>query len=255
MTTATPSTAAFRSAGHGDTARIGVAISHGFTSTPASMRAWAEHLAGLGYAVNLPLLAGHGTHWTDMARSTWQQWYRDAENAYLELAGSCDAVFVAGLSMGGTLALRVAEHHPVAGVALVNPALTFADPRARFAPVLKHLVRSMPAIADDIKAPGVSEGAYDRTPVASVHELAKLFKDTVAGLPRVTAPTIVFRSTVDAVVPESSLDVLTAAIGARDLSVVALSNSYHVATMDNDAPMIFERSVDFFREHAHVPQS
>lgn len=248
MTTAQP----FRSEGHGDLARVGVALSHGFTGSPVSLRAWADYLAGQGFAVNLPLLAGHGTSWQEMSRTPWQHWYRDFEVAYKELAARCDVVFVAGLSMGGALALRVAEQYPVAGVAVVNPGLTFSDKRARYSGLLKHVLKSVPAIGDDIKLPGVSEGAYPRTPVAAVHELSKLFADTVAGLPRVTAPTVVFRSTVDRVVPDSSMDALTAAIGSKDLTVVSLSNSYHVATMDNDAPTIFEKSAEFFRRHAGV---
>ncbi|WP_026554191.1 alpha/beta hydrolase [Arthrobacter sp. 35W] len=246
MTSAQP----FTSAGHGDLARVGVAISHGFTSSPQSMRGWAEYLAAEGFAVNLPLLAGHGTHWQEMARTPWQRWYSDFEAAYLELADRCDVVFTAGLSMGGALALRVAEHHPVAGVAVVNPGLTFSDKRAKISGLLKYVVKSVPAIGDDIKAPGVTEGAYDRTPVASVHQLSKLFADTVEGLPKVTAPTVVFRSTVDRVVPDSSVDAIKSRIGTKDLTVVPLPNSYHVATMDNDAPKIFAESAAFFRKHA-----
>ncbi|WP_427017157.1 alpha/beta hydrolase [Pseudarthrobacter sp. P1] len=244
------SAVSFKSAGHGPMARVGVAISHGFTSSPQSMRGWADYLANEGFAVNLPLLAGHGTSWEEMSRTPWQHWYRDYEAAYLELAARCDVVFTAGLSMGGALALRVAEHHPVAGVAVVNPGLTFSDKRAKYSGVLKYVLKSVPAIGDDIKASGITEGAYTRTPVASVHQLGKLFADTVAGLDRVTAPTVVFRSTVDRVVPDTSVEAIQAGIGTKELSIVPLHNSYHVATMDNDAPQIFAESAAFFRKHA-----
>lgn len=240
----------FKSAGHGPLARVGVAMSHGFTSSPLSMRAWADYLAEEGFAVSLPLLAGHGSSWEEMSRTPWQHWYRDFEVAYLELAARCDVVFTAGLSMGGALALRVAEHHPVAGVAVVNPGLTFSDKRAKFSGLLKYVLKSVPAIGNDIKAPGVDEGAYTRTPVAAVHQLGKLFADTTAGLGRVTVPTMVFRSTVDRVVPDTSVDAIKAGIGTKDLTIVPLTNSYHVATMDNDAPKIFAESADFFRRHA-----
>ncbi len=240
----------FRSGGHGDLARVGVALCHGFTGSPVSLRAWSEFLADAGFCVNMPLLAGHGTTWQDLSRTPWQHWYRDFEAAYLELSSRCDSVFVAGLSMGGALALRVAAKHAVAGVAVVNPGLTFSDGRARYSGLLKHVVKSVPAIGDDIRAPGITEGAYARTPVAAVHELSKLFTDTIALLPRVVAPTLVFRSAVDHVVPESSMDTLKALIGAQEFEVVALSNSYHVATMDNDAQQIFSQSSDFFRRHA-----
>ncbi|MBP2414997.1 carboxylesterase [Arthrobacter stackebrandtii] len=243
---------AFRSAGHGSLARVGVAVCHGFTGSPISMRAWSEHLADEGFAVNMPLLAGHGTSWQELSKTPWEHWYRDFEAAYLELAGRCDTVFVAGMSMGGALALRVAALHPVAGLALVNPGLTFDDPRARYSGLLKHVLKSVPAIGDDIKAPGISEGAYTRTPVAAVHELSQLFADTISLLPRVSAPALVFRSTVDHVVPDSSIDILHERIGSRNVQLVPLENSYHVATMDNDAPLIFSESAAFFQRNLHA---
>lgn len=246
------SPASFRSTGAGDLARVGVAVCHGFTGSPVSMRAWSEDLASAGFAVNMPLLAGHGTSWQELSKTPWEHWYRDFEAAYLELSARCDTVFVAGMSMGGALALRVAALHPVAGVAVVNPGLSFDDPRAKYSGLLKYLLKSVPAIGDDIKAPGISEEAYTRTPVAAVHELSQLFTDTISLLPRVTAPTVVFRSTVDHVVPDSSLEILREGIGSTDVQVISLENSYHVATMDNDAPLIFSESANFFRRNLHA---
>ncbi|MBT1002169.1 alpha/beta fold hydrolase [Paenarthrobacter sp. DKR-5] len=240
----------FSSDGHGSNARIGVALSHGFTGSTVSMLPWAHYLAERGFAVRLPLLPGHGTRWEDLAKTRWEQWYDAFETEYLELAGRTEVVFAAGLSMGGTLALRLAEHHPTAGLALVNPALTFSDRRAPLAGLLKYFLKSTPAIGDDILKEGVTEGAYPFTPVAGVHQLRRLFLDTGRNLSRIAAPTMLFRSTVDNVVPESSVDLIRERIGSREFEVVPLPNSRHVATLDNDAELIFERSARFFLETA-----
>lgn len=244
-------TESFRSSGHGELARIGVAMCHGFTGSPLSMLDWSADLAAAGFAVSTPLLAGHGTSWQELAKTPWQHWYRDFEAAYLELSSSCDAVFVAGLSMGGALALRVAALHPVAGVALVNPGLTIDDKRAKYARWLQYAMPSARTIGDDIKMADVSEGAYPRTPVAGVYQVTQLFADTIKLLPRVSAPTLLFRSTVDHVVPDSSIEALRTHIGSQDVKLVSLENSYHVATMDHDAPRIFSESTAFFRRALH----
>ncbi|MBO0894974.1 alpha/beta hydrolase [Arthrobacter sunyaminii] len=244
--TSPPGAAAFSSDGQGANAATGVLLSHGFTGSPVSMAAWARHLADQGYAVSLPLLPGHGTTWQDLARTPWERWYESYDGAYQQLAGRTDRVVAAGLSMGGTLALRLAAHRPVAGVAVVNPGLTIDDPRARYSGLLKYVLRSVPAIGNNIKLAGQDEGAYSRTPVGGVHQLMRLFRDTTASLPRITAPVIVFRSAVDPVVPESSMDVLRRHLGSG-LEVVPLENSYHVATMDHDAPLIFDRSHQFIQ--------
>lgn len=147
--------------------------------------------------------------------------------------------------MGGTLALRLTACEDVAGAVVVNPGLTIEDPRARFSGLMKYVVRSVPSIGNSIKKEGVDEQAYPRTPVAAVHQLGKLFRDTTALLPRIKAPVLVFRSSVDPVVAESSMDALRAGIPSAALEVVSLTNSYHVATMDHDAETIFSGTADF----------
>jgi carboxylesterase len=62
----------------------------------------------------------------------------------------------------------------------------------------------------------------------------------------------VFKSDTDAVVPPSSLALLRRRLGSRELTVVPLPHSGHVATLDADAPLLFEESVRFFLQHAHA---
>ncbi|NTV37277.1 MAG: carboxylesterase, partial [Anaerolineaceae bacterium] len=41
--------------------KVGCLLIHGFTGTPKEMRWWGEDLAGRGYTVLAPRLAGHAT--------------------------------------------------------------------------------------------------------------------------------------------------------------------------------------------------
>lgn len=240
----------FRSDGSGAAARVGVVLSHGFTGTPASMRPWAEHLAGLGYAVRLPLLPGHGTRWQDANRTGWQDWYACIVRAYDELAARCDQVFAAGLSMGGTLVTRLAEERgsAVSGLILVNPSYATERFDAKFARFISVVVHSRPAIGNDIKKPGVDESGYDRTPVAAFASLQRLWPIVRADFARITAPVLLYRSREDHVVEPLSARLLLAGATATQVREVILENSYHVATLDNDAETIFDGSVEFIGE-------
>src|SRR6201995_2476938 len=134
----------------------GVLLCHGFTGRPQSPRPWAGFLAEAGLSLSLPLLPGHGTSWQEMNRTTSDDWYATAEEALGALRARCDEVFVMGLSMGGCLALRLAETHgrDVRGLVLVNPSLAPDTKLFMVAPLLKHVIKSMPAIGNDIKKPG-----------------------------------------------------------------------------------------------------
>ncbi len=227
--------------------RIGVLLSHGFTGSPTSMRPWGEHLAALGYAVSVPLLPGHGTTWQELNRLRWPDWYAEIGRAFDALRAENDAVVVGGLSMGGALVLRLAADRPdeVAGVMVVNPAVATRRLDVKLLPVLKHLVPSFPAIAGDIKKPGAVENGYDRTPLKAIHSLMQAWPGLVRDLPRITAPLVYFRSADDHVVDDASEPLVLEGVSSTDVTRVPLPESYHVATLDNDAPTIFEESAAF----------
>jgi carboxylesterase len=242
----------FAADGTGAAGRIGVVISHGFTGSPQSMRAWAEHLAATGFSVRLPRLPGHGTRWQDLNDTRWQDWYAEVRRAQAELAATCDQVFAFGLSMGGTLVTKLAEDlgDEIAGLVLVNPAYGTMRKDAAFARYLTWAVKSRPGIASDIKKAGVVELGYDRTPLKAFVSLQELWKIVVKDLGRVTAPVLYFHSADDHVVDALSAKLLHGGATSTTVTEVSLPNSYHVATVDNDADAIFAGSVEFIHAHA-----
>ena len=163
---------------------VGVLVLHGFTGSTQTVRDWAAHLAAAGLTVRAPLLAGHGGTWQDLAKTGWTDWYADASRAFASLSQRCSQVFVAGISMGGCLALRLAETQGslVSGVVLVNPSLAADTPVIALAPVLKHVLKSVKSIGGDIKKAGVVERAVKRTPVASVATLPAMWRITAESL-------------------------------------------------------------------------
>jgi carboxylesterase len=229
--------------------RVGVLLSHGFTGSPTSMVPWGQYLAEQGYAVSVPLLPGHGTTWQEMNTTTFDDWYSSLEQDFEKLRARTDVVVVGGLSMGGCLAISLAAHHPkdVAGLVLVNPAVASTNKQLLAVPALKYLVKGMPAIGNDIKKPGVSEHAYPKTPLKALHSMIRAWKQVRDDLPRVTAPVLLFRSAEDHVVDPSSARIILYNVSSRDATERVLANSYHVATLDNDAPQIFEESAEFIR--------
>ncbi|UZJ23556.1 alpha/beta fold hydrolase [Rhodococcus antarcticus] len=229
----------------------GVLLCHGFTGTPQSMRPWGEHLAAEGFAVRCPRLPGHGTRWQEMNTTRWPDWYATLEAELDVLVARGRPVLVFGLSMGGTLALRLAQQRPeVAGLVLVNPSLRTERRDAPLLPLLSRLVGSVAGVAGDIAAPGVTEVGYDRTPLKAAASLLELCGVVRADLGTVRVPVLLYRSRVDHVVDPSSALALHAGLGTADLTEVVLENSFHVATLDVDAPLIFTGSVELARRVA-----
>jgi len=230
-------------------AAIGVLLCHGFTGSPQSMRPWGEYLAERHpeYAIELPLLPGHGRPWRELQKTRWPDWYTTLDRAFLDLRARCGQVFLMGLSMGGGLALRLAEQHPaeVAGLVLVNPSVTRNKPTEALLPVLSKLIPAIPSIASDIKKPGMKETGTDRTPLKAAHSLSRFWTVVAADLPKVTAPVLVLRSAEDHIVHPRNSALVLANVSSTDKQEVVLGESYHVATLDHDAELIFADSADF----------
>ncbi len=224
----------------------GVLVLHGFTGNPQSIRPLADAFADAGHTVEMPLLPGHGTVVADMVDTTWDDWSAAAETAYLDLAGRCEQVVVAGLSMGGSLACWLASRHPdIRGIVCVNPP-------TRVVPEMRELVESMIAggdefmdgIGSDVADPDSPESAYPETPLRPLLSLFDAADELGGDLDRVRCPLLLFTSPEDHVVPSGDSDHLAASVSGP-VARVSCDRSYHVATIDFDRDLIRERAVEF----------
>ena len=117
-----------------------------------------------GYAVEVPLLPGHGT---TLAGPQQDHLARLVRRADARASTGCwprtDAVVVGGLSMGGALALRLAADHGRRrrrrGAGQPVRSTTRTPDGLRLLPLLKRIVPSFPGIVNDIKKPGQTSSA------------------------------------------------------------------------------------------------
>ena len=226
----------------------GVLVLHGFTGNPQSMRGLAAACASAGFAVDLPLLSGHGTSVADLATTSWADWSDAAADAYRSLAARVDTVVVAGLSMGGSLTAWLASRHPeIAGIVCINPVVSVPDETvAALRDVVAGGVDQVPSIGGDVADPGGQEKAYDATPLAPLLSLAAGADDLRGDLAKIECPVLIMTSPEDHVVEPVNSDLMADAVSGP-VERVTLERSYHVATLDYDKDLINERAVEFAR--------
>ena len=145
----------------------GVLVVHGFTGYPQSMRGLAEAFAGgrlHGRAAAAPRSRHDGRrHARPPAGPTGRARPRRRTTSWPR---RCDKVVVAGLSMGGTLTVWLAAHHPeIAGIVRDQPARR-ATRRRRSARSLRSMLADghavMPGIGSDIADPDVQRAGLRR---------------------------------------------------------------------------------------------
>jgi carboxylesterase len=252
------------SPGSGDAARIGVVVLHGFTGNPNSTRPLGQRLAREGYRVEVPRLPGHGTNVRDLGRTRYEDWVGTAERTVEQVAAVTDHLVLVGLSMGGTLTLDIASRRPelVDGAVVINPQILSPEQlMAKLAPVLQHVMPYVPRDAaglpsDDIARPTADERAYPMVSSKAAQSLIAELPRIRRQLPQLTQPLLVAYSPQDHSVPAGNARALRELIGAEaDVRELELLRSYHVATLDYDAPLLEAETVAFVAEVAGTTSS
>jgi carboxylesterase len=231
---------------------LGVLVLHGFTSVPGSMRTLAKRLAAQGHAVALPLLPGHGATVEALQASSYKEWLACATTNFEALRATCERVAIVGLSMGATLGAALAvDRDDVDALVVINPQLVRpVAVSTGLEELLAAGVDLYDPIGGDIKKEGTFEPTLPNTPLRALKTLFDALDPLHARLHEISTPTLLLSSREDHLVAPSDGDALEAA-ARGPLTRVWLENSYHVATLDNDAEFLEEQIIAFLaKEYA-----
>jgi carboxylesterase len=231
----------------------GCLLIHGFTGSPKEMRWMGEYLAREGFTVLGVRLAGHATRPEDMLRARWQDWLASVEDGWNLLQGAADRIFLAGLSMGGDLALSFAADHPVAGlIAMSTPYALKDDFRLPYAEILCWFwprIAKGPSDWRDLEA-AADHVDYPAYPTRAIAELRDLLAATRAAIPRVQVPVLLIHSRQDTGVPPENSEKIYAALGSRDKTICWVEDCGHVITREPRRQQVFQAAVEFMRRVA-----
>jgi carboxylesterase len=221
---------------------------HGLTGTPYEVRPPAEALAAAGFHCEGPLLPGHGTTHEELAATSRESWIAAVVDAHDALAQRHARVYVLGLSLGGLLALALAQRRRLAGAVVLAAPLDLGWLVRTAVPLLWPFVRSLPktpAILDD--AARERHPGYERMPLRAVNELCKLGREVERDLAAVHAPLQLIYSRRDPTVPQHNAERILRALPPGERELHWLEDSAHVLPVDRDRDRIARLVVDFLR--------
>lgn len=72
-----------------------------------------------GFVTAVPTLAGHNDDEAEFAASRFADWQASAETAFAELRSRVDRICVLGFSLGGSLALDLAQRYTIDGLVTI----------------------------------------------------------------------------------------------------------------------------------------
>lgn len=236
---------------------------HGFTGTPFEVRPLAEALAAQGFTTAAPQLAGHCGTVDQLAATGHPEWLASAEAALLALAAATKGapVVIAGFSLGGLLALRLARRYPekIAALAIMAAPLRLhplevaavralaAVPRILRRGPLHALpkTRGFDVVDEEMQAKNPSLSAMPLAGVASLLELGDLVR---RDLPFIKTPILVAHGARDHTVPfEDSLE-LAGSVASTVVERLWLERSGHLLAIDVEKRTLIEAVGKFFAQ-------
>lgn len=236
--------------GSGPLGRIGIVLVHGFTGSPVSLRPLAELLSKRGFAIEVPRLPGHGTTPRDLLPFRYADFRAEAKAALERLRARTDAQVAVGFSMGGTLVLDLAATESFAGAVSINAQiLDRGGVVVKLAPLIEKVLPLAPASAAGLKKNDIKKGgdedAYDMVAAAAGNSVVRALPEVRARLGGLKMPLLVVYSRDDHSVSPDNSRALPNLVGSKAVTVLELLESYHVATLDNDLPLLEERVASF----------
>jgi carboxylesterase len=256
--------------------RSGVLLIHGLTGTPTEMRFVGNGLNKAGFTVLGMQLAGHCGDEADLLATGWRDWVASVSAAADRLREQVDHLFVAGLSMGAVLALKLAIDRPqdVDGLGLYGTTFfhdgwaTPAIGRLAFLlPLLTSLGIGRGRVSAETEPYGIKdERIRNRVvgamlsgdsqaaglagfPWPSLAEFQRLSLHVRNRIGRVRAPCLVAHSSDDDVASLRNVRIVQRGVNAP-VETLLLEDSYHMVTVDQERGKLIEQSVAFFRRIA-----
>ena len=224
---------------------------HGYTGTTSEMRPLGEYLHSLGYTVLCPRLPGHGTSVEDLKETVASQWVAAAKLGYAILAKKYQQIYVAGLSMGGLLAMVIAATEKVEKAAFLATPIFLQDKRAPFLPILRYFIHYLPKHKRNYHEMQQYCQAYDRMPTKPLTSLFALIKTCKKELvQKITAPCLVLQSKIEHTVDPKSAQYIYDHLGTAKEAKKLLwfEKSGHILTLDLEHAMVFQAVADFFAQ-------
>ncbi|WJQ12283.1 alpha/beta fold hydrolase [Geobacillus stearothermophilus] len=223
---------------------IGCLCIHGFTGGPEEVAPLADYLRErTDWVIETPTLPGHGSE-LQLKGITYDQWIAAAEQAFLALHRRCRTVYVIGFSMGGVIAVYLAEKYPVAKLVLLSAAFYYVNPRQLWRDIREMFANGWRGAREHPLFLRYRNKMM-ATPFSAVREFRKLVRDVRPRLPRVAAPALIVQGEKDGIVPLKSAYYLYENIGSAEKVLLFLPNSYHHVCHGADRHVLFAEAEKF----------
>lgn len=237
-----------------DATQSAVLIAHGFTGSPYELQGLADYLREKNMAVSLPTLPGHGTSPDDLRRHGPDSWMAALRASYAALENEYQQISIVGLSVGGSLALKLASEVPSASLVVIDApvrlnfhtAIKVALPiwRALTGP---DLIKPKTGMFANEQIPGYEQRCYDQIPIAIFQDMMRFLEREMnpPTFAHITAPTLLVQGSEDNIVSPSSAATVFKYLGSAKKERVDWQDRFHLIVQGERKQELYQLVADW----------
>ena len=243
-----------------------VLMLHGLGAAPLELARLAQEAHQEGFSVRVPNIDGYCY---GSPNRPWTHWRDQVLAHYWACRKDFDTVSLLGVSMGGTLALLLAELESPTSVVSLSTALGYdgwAIPWyhdlisvAKWIP-FSHRYRyverepyglknreTRAMVKRMMQSQHISEVGAEILPLPLITEGKKLIRAVKARPDRIQSPLMLMHSVDDESVHVSNPETLFQRVSSVDKEFIYLGDSYHMITIDNERDLVRKESLRFLK--------
>src|SRR5690625_3429033 len=225
-----------------------VLLLHGFTGHSADVRMLGRYLEKKGYTCYAPIYRGHGLTPEDIVKTSPENWWEDAQEAYQYLVDKgYEEIAVAGLSMGAVFSLKLALEKNLKAVIPMCAPMIFDN---------KHrLEKAFQFYASNFKKiEGKNEATIQREVDALMEKMPPIF-ETIAKsnkqlrdeVDRIDVPILIAQARKDVVINPESANYLYEHAQSTKKELIWYEKSGHVVTIGPEKDQLHEDIYKFLQ--------
>ena len=208
---------------------------HGYPSSPDMYSYPAKVFSESGYDAFAPLIPTFASDIKAFEKTNFSEWFEYIDSYYLSLKGEYEKVYVAGVSMGGAMTLKLAERHPeIPAIAVLAAPVTYnslikdgivTDWRTYFARTIALFVKNINGSAV-LSHPDSNDGdenwigyggVFPRQGLSLIFNLKAIRRD----LGKVKCPAILIHDKGDKTVPFGNQRIIRSSISSKKVKVLS----------------------------------
>ncbi|CDR66751.1 alpha/beta hydrolase [Staphylococcus schweitzeri] len=222
-----------------------ILLLHSFTGTNRDVKHLASELNKQGFSCYAPNYPGHGLLLKDFMTYNVDDWWEEVEKAYQFLVNEgFQSISVTGVSLGGLMTLKLAQHYPVKCIAVMSAPMEKSDEG-----LIEHLVYYSQRMANilnlDQQASDAQLAAIDDYD-AEIKKFQHFIDDIMTNLGAIKMPTNILFGGKDAPSYETSAHFIYEHLGSTEKELNGLEDSHHLMTHGEGRELLEANIIGFF---------